>query len=748
MKIAFVGTYPPRQCGIGTFTNNLLKSVAANLPEEEFESSTSVIAINDTEEGYDYPREVKYVINQNALIDYIHAANYINIHNSKACVIEHEFGIFGGEDGVYILPFIHRLQVPLIVTFHTVLKEPRFMQKIIVQQLAEKAEKVVVMSQRAVRFLHQIYDVPENKIRVIEHGVPDFPAVNQQEMKKKFNFSGRKVILTFGLLSRNKGIETVLYALPEVVKKHPNTLYLILGSTHPNVLRHSGESYRNHLKMLVHQLGLENHVYFNNQFVSEQQLFEYLNAADIYVTPYLNEAQITSGTLSYAIGAGAAVVSTPYWHAQELLSDNRGRLFDFKDSQKLSEIIIELFDNPDLLQELRHNAYEYGKKLRWPKIGKQYLDLIEEVHQSFNYEIRIRKFPIDPQIMPTYNPEHIFRLTDDTGIIQHAKYGIPNLKEGYCLDDNARALLFCLLAIRQRKDKNIEKLLPIYLSYIHYMQNPDGSFRNFLSFSRQFLDKRGSDDSFGRAIWAIGFLIKFPPNDSYKQTGLEIFKKSIPYFSKLTAPRGIANTIIGISYYLKVHPEDEKIMNILMELADKLVALYKKHKDDTWEWFEDYLTYDNGIMPMALIHAGEVTNNSEYLEIGKITLEFLTSINFNNEYYAPVGNQGWYMRGQQNAQFDQQATDTMISVLMYYQAHQVLKKKKYFELIFKTYLWFLGENALRLPLYDDETHGCCDGLQETGLNRNQGAESTLAYWISHLTVLLALEREYEYIKDL
>ncbi len=745
MKIALVGTYPPRQCGIGTFTNNLLKSIVVNLDTDDMVSIASVIAINDNDEGYDYPEEVRYTIRQNYQTDYINAANYINIHNSKACVLEHEFGIFGGDDGVYILPFIHRLQVPLIVTFHTVLKEPTFTQKIIVKEIAKKAARVIVMSEKAVRFLKDIYEVQDEKIVKIEHGVPDFPEVKQDDMKKKFNFHGRKVLLTFGLLSRNKGIETVLHALPEVIKKHPDVLYLVLGNTHPNVIKYAGEEYRDYLKSLVRKYHLEKNVFFNNSFVTERYLFEYLSASDVYVTPYLNEAQITSGTLSYAIGAGAAVVSTPYWHAQELLADNRGVLFDFKDSKALSSIITDLFDHPDKLKTIRGNAFEYGKTIRWPKIGKQYLEMIDYLNEHFEVNPELAVSPLDISVMPAYHPDHIIRITDDTGIIQHAKYGIPYLKEGYCLDDNARALLFCMKAIRQNKDKEVKKLLPVYLSYIHYMHNPDGSFRNFLSFSRQHLDERGSEDSFGRAVWALGFLVLYAPNDAYKQIGMEILNKSRQYFSKLKAPRGLANTIIGLAYYLKARPDNEELSQEIKGLTDKLVKFYHSNKSDGWDWFEEYMTYDNAILPLALLHASEVTGIKEYAELGKVTTRFLSSVNFRRGHYAPVGNKGWYKKGSKNAKFDQQAIDTMSSVLLYYQAYQVFKSKDYLDYQFKAYMWFLGENELRLPLYDHETHGCCDGLEKTGLNRNQGAESTLAYWISHLTVLAALEKEHEYL---
>jgi hypothetical protein len=552
-------------------------------------------------------------------------------------------------------------------------------------------------------------------------------------------------LLTFGLISRNKGIETVINALPEVVRKYPESLYIISGKTHPEVVRHSGEEYRGFLHKLVKEHGLEKNVFFNNEFLTEKQLFEYLTAADIYITPYLTEAQITSGTLSYAIGTGSAVVSTPYWHAQELLDNGRGRLFDFKDSAQLSKILLELFSDESEIARLKTRAYEYGKRIRWPKIGKQYLSLAEYIYNSWDSELELKKAPILIPMLPRYILSHIKRLTDDTGIVQHAKYGIPNLKEGYCLDDNSRALLMALMAYRQNKDEEALELIPIYLSFMHYMQRDNGNFGNFLSFSRQFLDEYGSEDSFGRTIWSLGFLISHAPNDAFKQIGREIYNRSVPYFEKLESLRGMANVIIGIAHYLQDVQEDEPQLQQMVKLASKLVDSYKASREDDWHWFEDALSYDNGILPLAMYHAAEVTNDDRYLDIANESLEFLERITFSHGCLTPVGNKGWYQKGGKFPEFDQQSIDVMAMVLLYHQAYRVTRKGEYIDKLFTCYLWFLGENSLRLPLFDHETGGCCDGLESTGVNRNQGAESTLAYWIAHLTVLAAQEKEFEYI---
>jgi glycosyltransferase involved in cell wall biosynthesis len=749
MKIAYISTYPPRECGIATFNQNLMRAINANFPKRGILQSGFVVALNDSEtiQEYEYPEEVKYIIRQNHQKDYIRAANYINTSNADVCIMEHEFGIYGGECGIYILPLINRIEKPLISILHTVLKDPSYVQRIIIREIAEQSSKIIVMSRRAVEFLTNIYDIPIEKIQIIEHGVPDVKVPDDNPVNNLTQFKNHRVLLTFGLISRNKGLETVIKALPKIVEKHPDVMYVVLGNTHPGVLKSSGEEYRDHLKSLAAQLNVSKHLSFINKFVSEEELVSYLSAAEIYVTPYLNEAQITSGTLSYAVGAGAAVVSTPYWHATELLADNRGRLFEFKNSDVLADIINELLDKKRVLNELKKNAYEYGLHLRWPVIGSEYIKVAQEASAAHDFSDKILKNSIvDPEIMPKFSLAHVLRLTDDTGIVQHAKYGIPNLKEGYCLDDNARALIMAIMAYQRNRSKEAFELLPVYLSYIHYMQTDDGNFRNFLSFNRQYLDEVGSEDSFGRTIWALGYLIGSAANNSYKEFALELFRKSFPHFKTLTHLRAIANTIIGISLYLQVVPGDDGMVNELIRLTQPLIDGYNQNQSHDWQWFEEKMTYDNAILPLALLHSCEITGNEKVKQVALKTMAFLDGLTLSNGYLSPVGNDGWYYRGGTFPAFDQQAIETMAMVLMHFQAYQIFRKPQYIEKMFLSYRWFLGENTLRAPLYDHETKGCCDGLLPTGINRNQGAESTLAYLISHLTVLKAFELEYEYNK--
>ena len=741
MKLAYIGTYPPRECGIGTFTKNLVDSMSTN-DGGITTSAPFVVALNDFEQAYAYPEEVKLIIQQEQQADYLEAANFINLNGADLCILEHEFGIFGGQNGVYILPLLHRLKIPLVVTLHTVLKSPSYNEKAVLKEICKMAAKIVVMSHKAVCFLTDIYEVPKEKIAFIEHGVPDFH-FDQALSKKEFKLESKKVILTFGFIGRNKGIETVIKALPKIIEKHPEVLYMVLGKTHPNVLRHSGEEYRSYLLRLIKNLNLTNHVLFLNEFIDQQELFKYLAACDVYITPYLNEAQITSGTLSYAMGTGCAVLSTPYWYASELLADGRGRLFNFNNSDELSTILSELFDKPSLLKDLQKKAYEYGSQITWPKIGAKYNTLANIVLTEPHKIVVKKETIIDPLLLPPFSLAHIKRMTDDTGIIQHAKFGIPNLKEGYCLDDNARALLMVLMAYRQKKDSLALDLSPIYMSFIHYMQNKDGKFRNFLSFNRNFLDEVGSEDCFGRTIWALGYLLGNAPNDAYYQTGKLMFFDAAPNFEKLQSIRSIANTMIGISYYLRSNPSDDGMTERLRNLAHTMIRHYENNTSSDWKWFEPLLAYDNGILPLALLHASEILNDVKITKVAMDTMNFLTSITLKDGYLSIVGNKEWYKKDGERSMFAQQPIDAQAMVLMYHQAFHITKDKAYLNKLYTSFMWFLGENDLRMNLYDFETKGCCDGFENYGVNRNQGAESSLAYLISHLTVLQAYEEFYK-----
>lgn len=735
MKITYISTYPPRECGLASFNKNLMNAIRSNFDKEDLGEGGSVFAVNpDNPDEYDYPPEVKFVIRQNEPDDYRAAVDMINDSDADICILQHEFGIFGGEAGIYILSLVNQLKKPLITIFHTVLERPSNQQKIAIQSIAKNSDRVVVMGTYAIQMLQQIYNIPKQKIAYIEHGAPDTEIRSDNALKCDKLFSDHKVLLTFGLISRNKGLETVIRALPEIIKQHSDVVYVILGSTHPGILKSAGEEYRNYLIELAEELGVQEHVIFINRYVSEDELMSYLSATDIYVSPYLNEAQITSGTLCYAVRAGAAIVATPYWHAKELLSNGRGKLFNFKDEKGLASSIVDLLNSPANLHEIKERAYDYGTHLKWTAIGSNYIDIIEDVIENQDVNERILRQIIDPEIMPEFSLDYVKLLTDSTGIIQHAKYGVPNWKEGYCVDDNARALLMSLMAYHLNCGDAI-KLMPSYLSFLLYMQNEDGYFRNFLSYDRRFLDDKGSEDAFGRAVWALGYLVDKSPHDSYGKLGEELFRRAEPHFKDLQYLRGISNTIIGICHYLKRYPSEKHLVETLKDLTKKLTdAFHKTHDPGGWHWFEDFLTYDNAILPLSLLHSAAITGK-EVSDIAFASLRFLEDLTFKSNYWNPVGNEDWYFRDGSMSFYDQQAIETMAMVLMYGKAYEITEDSQYLEKMFSVYQWFLGENSLSIPLYDPETKGCSDGLHRMGINKNQGAESVLAYLISHLTVL-------------
>ena len=728
--ITFVGNHLPRQCGIATFTTDLRNAAyqhyggAVRMP---------VIAMNDRNEGYDYPDTVEWTMNQASRQDYERAAEFVNRKNSRLICIQHEYGIFGGDDGSYILDFMSQVRVPIVVTLHTVLETPSPGQKEIITKMNPMVSKFVVMSSRAKEFLCRNYGIPKQNVALIHHGIPEFPYGNPHHFKSKLNLSGRTTLLTFGLLSANKGIETVLSALPNVVHRFPKVAYVILGVTHPLVKANEGERYRISLRRMVRELELEKHVFFHDQFVSLKQLTEYLQATDIYLTPYLNKAQIVSGSLAYASGSGIPVLSTPYWYAEDLLSDGKGVLFPFKDSRRLEASLMDLLEHPETLALIRQKALQQGRRMLWPAVGMQYLELFEEVLS----EKRQRTDPPQKIIVPTELPQvslrHIRRLTDKTGILQHATGIIPNRKEGYCLDDNARALIMAVQHFRHTANEESLEFAAIYLSYIHYSQRDDGSFRNLMTYQREFVkdaDKDSdSEDSQGRAIWALGFAAHLCSDNSLRIVAREFFHKS-KHLANRMGLRGTSFSILGLCEYLAAYPMDREVLRLMETASDRLVDYYKTTAEPDWEWFEDELTYANGIAPLALFQSYRPTQKQEYLSVAKTTTSFLEKVYFQNDYLQLVGNQKWRSKTDKGCLFDEQPIDAMASVLLFREAYLVMNQRRHLERMRESFDWFLGKNRLKRPLYDFESKGCRDGLQEKDVNFNQGAESTLSFLIS------------------
>ncbi len=739
MRIAFIGNYPPKACGIGTFTNSLARAILSNLSADRIEDYAEVIAMEDPAEAHDYPAEVTRTINPVVPAEYRAAADYLNDRQFDLVVLQHEYGIFGGDDGLFVLQLIDRLRVPLVVTCHTVLKEPSFGQRNVLRRISERAQAMVVMSRLAEELLQRVFDVATEKIHVIEHGVPEIEMAGREVLRDKLGWGGRTVLFTFGLLGRGKGIETAIRALPAIVERHPDTLYVVLGKTHPHVVRDNGEEYREYLRALAAELGVGDNLVMISKFASEQDLFEHLRACDLYVIPYPNEAQITSGTLAYAVGAGCAVVSTPFWHATELLGEERGRLFPFHDHATLAGIALELLEDTDALEALRRRAATYGKSLVWPRIGKQYLDTFGTATAAFK-ENRILRAAAQP--LPELDLRHLRRFTDDCGMLQHGKYALPNRYEGYCLDDNGRALLLVGMLLREGLGdrRELERLSDIYLSYVYHAQDTDGTFRNFMSYDRRFLERVGSEDSYGRSIWGVAYCLAHPPRADQRPLLEEIFIRAVGHLDQARSPRTVAYGVIALSYYLDFQPGNEEMLNRLDRLCNRLVDHYTDNLHEDWRWFEGYLTYSNGVLPYALFRSLHHLNKDGIRRVAEESTDFLARQTIVEGTMSPIGCNQPFLRSQERPHFDQQPIDVMAKVLLFSEACRHQRMQPHCDNTRIAFEWFRGQNDLNIPLYNPDTGGCHDGLMAHGLNQNQGAESLLAYLISR-TEMVAFERD-------
>jgi glycosyltransferase involved in cell wall biosynthesis len=735
--IAFVGSYGPRRCGIATFTADLARAVAFSALGEQ-RVTPMVLAVTDPAGQYQYPSEVKFEIRQNIKADYARAAEFVNYSHVRLVSIQHEYGIFGGDDGGYIVDFVRSLRVPVIITLHTVLKHPSENQAAIVKKLATQCAQLVVMSQVAKDLLASSYGVRGAKVRIIPHGIPVMDGAPEQAMlKAKFGVADRRLLLTFGLLSPNKGIETVIRALPAVLRSFPDLVYFVVGATHPVILRREGEAYRTMLEREAERLGVRNHLMFRGQFVSSDELRQYLQAADVFVSPYLNEAQVTSGALSYAMGAGAAVVSTPYWHAQELLAGGRGCLFPFKDHAALSAVLLELFGSPGELKRVRDAARAFAHTMAWPRIGDTYFEVIQNTLRTVRASPRAlptRSEAPPASSLPDLRLDHLRRMTDDTGIIQHATYSVPARRTGYCVDDNARALIVAVLADRTQGTPDARGLVSTYLGYLHASQNPDGSFSNFMNYQRVLETAPPSDDCVGRAIWALGVTAELAEDEGSRLLARDMLALALPHARKL-GPRGTAQAVLGLTSLLAVESRTSETRSLLDHLVAKLMESYRHHASGDWRWFEDTLTYDNALLPLALFAAYDVTGERAALRDARESLEFLEEICFEGDRLQLVGNTGWHSRGGEKATADEQAIDAAAFVLAFRCAYTVTKDRHYLRRMGEAFAWFLGANRLGLPLYDFATGGCRDGIGVSHVNQNQGAESTICFLMSLLKML-------------
>jgi len=742
-SVAVIGNYLPRQCGIATFTTDLVEGLSAEAPDIKCWAT----AMNDKPEGYPYPEKVRFEINQNNLTDYTDASQFLNISQTDIVCLQHEYGLFGGPAGSHLLKLLGDLRMPVVTTLHTVLKDPPPEYRDVMCRLSDLSDKLVVMSRRASDFLKDIYAVSEEKIAFIHHGIPDTPFIDSSFNKDKFGVEGKKVLLTFGLLSSNKGIENVLQALPAVIKKHPDVVYIILGATHPRILKLHGDAYRIMLQQLVRKLEIGEHVIFQNRFVELRELCEYLGIADIYVTPYLDEAQITSGTLAYAMGTGKAVISTPYWYATEMLADDRGRIVPFHNPDAMAEQIIALLDNDVDRHAMRKKAYMFSRDAVWKEVSRKYLQVFREVQLNRTRNPRPRHSYVENIKaitnfeLPEIKLDHLKAFTDDTGILQHANYTIPDRTHGYCTDDNARALLVATMGQKYLPTNGLglDFLSGHYLGFLLYAYNEkNGLFRNFMTYSRQWLEEIGSEDAHGRAIWCLGKAVAFLDDPGHLAMSTTLFKKALRAVENFYSPRTTAFCLVGLHAYLHKFSGDSDVRRIRGVLANRLFDQFKNNGTDDWPWLENALNYANGKMPHALLLSGHRMQRNDMIDMGLNSLKWLLAIQTEDNHFVPIGSNGWYEKGGPRARFDQQPVEANAMVEACVEAFNVTRDKSWFDNAVMCFNWFLGHNDLNMPLYDPKTGGCRDGLMADGINQNQGAESSLAWLLS----LMALQKLY------
>ncbi|MFO7738507.1 MAG: glycosyltransferase family 4 protein [Desulfatiglandaceae bacterium] len=738
-SVAVIGNYLPRQCGIATFTTDLVEGLSAEAPDV----NCWVAAMNDTPEGYPYPEKVRFEINQNKLTDYSVASQFLNISQMDIVCVQHEYGLFGGPAGSHLLKLMGDLRMPVVTTLHTVLKDPAPEYRDVMCKLSDLSDKMVVMSRKASEFLKDIYGVSEEKIAFIHHGIPDTPFIDSSFYKDKFGVEGKKVLLTFGLLSSNKGIENVLQALPAVIKKHPDVVYIILGATHPHILKFHGDAYRIMLQQLVRKLDIGEHVIFLNRFVSLRELCEFLGIADIYLTPYLEEAQITSGTLAYAMGTGKAVISTPYWYATEMLAEGRGKIVPFNNPDAMADQITALLDNDVERHAIRKKAYTFSREAVWKEVSRKYLQVFSEVRQNRTRNPRPRHSYVENIKaitnfeLPEIKLDHLKALTDDTGILQHANHTIPDRTHGYCTDDNARALLVAAMGQKYLPTNGLglDFLSGHYLGFLLYAYDEkNGRFRNFMTYSRQWMEEIGSEDAHARALWCLGKAVAFLDDPGHLAMSTTLFNKALRAVENFHSPRAFAFSLVGMHAYLHKFSGDSDVRRIREVIADRLFNQFKNNGTDDWPWLENALNYANGKLPHALLLSGQWMQRSDMIDMGLKSLKWLLSVQTEEGHFVPIGNNGWYEKGGPKARFDQQPIESNAMIEACIEAFNITRDKTWIDSAVMCFNWFLGNNDLNLPLYDPKTGGCRDGLMADGINQNEGAESSLAWLLSLMTL--------------
>ncbi|MBW6527134.1 glycosyltransferase [Sphingomonas sp. RHCKR7] len=719
--IALIGNFLPRQCGIATFTTDTYQALRARFPDVQVD----VYAMDDHPGRYDYPEAVTAAIPQHDLSAYVATARRIEASGAQVLWLQHEYGIFGGEAGAHIFSLLDRLSIPLIVTLHTVLEKPSASERTVLEGLLRRASKVIVMAERGREILERVYGASPKSIATIPHGVPDRPFAEPDAFKARFGWDGKRVILTFGLLAPGKGIETIVEAMPAVVEKNPDAMYIVLGATHPNLVAHEGEKYRDSLKARAAELGVGDNVAFIDAFVDHDDLIDYLQAADIYATPYLNPAQITSGTLSYAVGVGKAVISTPYVHATEILADGHGVLVDFRDSAAFAREINNLLGSARNLGRLSSRAYARGRTMIWPRVVEQ---AMEEIVTSIATQPRRLRgnAETDTKVLP---PEiaAVERMSDSTGMLQHSIYSVPDRRHGYCIDDNARALML-MSAVPELDAATRDKWMTVYASFLQYAWNPEARrFRNFMNFDRTWCEDVGSEDSNGRTLWALGVTARDAHEAKHRDWARAMFDSTATLALELESPRAQAFAMLGAAAMLQASPRHDLSTQILRRFPDEHLKLLDEARRPEWGWFEIVLAYDNARLPEAMLRAGIALQRQDLIACGVDTLEWIIAKQTAPEgHFRAVGSESFGRVYAEPLPFDQQPLEAQATIDACAAAFDATGDTRWYDEAKRAYDWYLGVNDLDLPLATHRDGGCFDGLMPTGLNRNQGAESILA----------------------
>jgi len=736
-RVAFIGNHLPRHCGIATFTHDLQRAIAtARLMLE-----TCVVAMTEPGASYDYPPVVRCQIHDDAIGDYVKAAGFLNKAGFDVVSLQHEYGIFGGEAGGKIIELLSRLDMPIVTTLHTILAQPTAAQTDVMRRIIDISTRMVVMSEKGREFLHSVHGVPARRIEIIPHGIPDFPFVESHHAKAKFGFAGKTIILTFGLLSPNKGIEIMLDAMPGIIESCPNAVYVVLGATHPHLLQQQGEAYREGLTARVHELGIEDHVVFFNQFVAQAMLLDFISMCDVYVTPYLNEAQMTSGTLAYSFGLGKAVVSTPYWHAKELLGDGGGILVPFGDAKAVSAAISGLLTDDAGRHLMCLQAYAASRSMTWSRTAERYLAVFETARDEARASISA---PIDPVVpsrrkpndFPDLRTGHFLSLCDSTGLLQHAVHSVPDRAHGYCVDDNARALLFASLLAGSGETRLPDSVTVSFAAFIQHAWNPDvRRFRNFMSYDRRWLEHSGSQDSHGRTLWALAECARQDTDPSRRKWAAALFQTALPAVEEFSSPRAWAFTLLGLNAYCGLAVGDRVADRMRTLLADKLMALFLATQTRDWLWFEDLLAYDNARLSQAMIQTGVATHRPSWVDVGIRSLRWLSALQTaSSGYFRPVGTMSFGRRRQTPEAFDQQPVEASATISACLAAWRADGGAEWPDAAMRAFGWFMGENDLQAMLVDTYTGSCSDGLHPDRANENKGAESALAYLLSAVEV--------------